>query len=680
MAISINWATKVISVPKADMTLIQASPTEIRELDTNQFRLDLKALEAEIGDTGGMPSDTTHTHNPPVTVGGVTLARVIEIINGYTVTFEDDQYAVNLVGSNNNIADVTNVNQVSIRSGNSAGLVTSAAIEFGEYGAAVHVKPSLGNTGTVYPAGTLRQPVSNLTDALTIVNSRGFNRIIIMEDMTVQDLSFDDLVFEGLSETDTNITIAANASVQRCKFTNAVIDGVLDGGSKIEKCEVLNISFFNGIIDNSILEETITLGGNVDATITNCQSGVAGQDTPRIDMGGDGPSLILRNYNGGIEITNKTGVSVSANSSFDINSGQVKFAANVTEGTFAVRGIGKLTDNTDPNSNAVIENEILDPVQINKSLFNDSVDVDIMNGTTGNRYPTGTPIQPAKDLANASIIAGVNNLTKYKIIGTANLDQDYNNWEFQGIGSNGTDINFNSSNVNGCIFVLSTVRGTMVNTSGCEFRNCVAISVQDFYGKAIETAIVGSWTISNGANARFVRCSSGFTEPTLDLNNIGKLVSSQYNGNITLSNLNMASSEVIFDFASGEATIDNTCSAGNIILRGAGNWNNKSTYSGNATVIDLTINPDNVWRQDISGYATLTNSAGNALLDASGGNINVSGLTSDQANMLLEIYTMYGLDPTKPLVVSNSARTAGGNIVQTIDCNTTTSTTTITRV
>jgi hypothetical protein len=122
MAVSVDWPTKIISVPKADMTLIQSSP-EIRELDLDVFRLTLKDLE---DDETGMPFIRTHNHNPPVTVGGVTLARVVEIINGYTITFQDDQYAVNLVNANNNVADVTNVNQVSIRSANSAGMVQQA--------------------------------------------------------------------------------------------------------------------------------------------------------------------------------------------------------------------------------------------------------------------------------------------------------------------------------------------------------------------------------------------------------------------------------------------------------------------------------------------------------------------------------------------------------------------------
>lgn len=122
MAITIDWGTLVINVPKADTTLIQAVPTEIRELNLNTFRLALKDLEDS---EEGMSYPTTHNHNPPVTVGGVTLARVLEIINGYTILFEDGQYAVNLVGANSNVADVAIVNQVSIRSANSAGLTNA---------------------------------------------------------------------------------------------------------------------------------------------------------------------------------------------------------------------------------------------------------------------------------------------------------------------------------------------------------------------------------------------------------------------------------------------------------------------------------------------------------------------------------------------------------------------------
>jgi hypothetical protein len=117
MAITINWSTKVISVPQADLTLVSGS---IYELDVDWFRLQLKDIEDS---EEGMGFPDTHRHNTAVTLSGVTYARTFEIINGYTVTFENGNYTVQCVGANHNIADVKNVNSVSLIIGNSAGLI-----------------------------------------------------------------------------------------------------------------------------------------------------------------------------------------------------------------------------------------------------------------------------------------------------------------------------------------------------------------------------------------------------------------------------------------------------------------------------------------------------------------------------------------------------------------------------
>lgn len=122
MTISIDWAgTRVISVPKADLTLIDAGPPEVYELDIDAFRLTLRDLE---DDPDGRPWPQTHRHNTEVILAGVTYARMVEILSPYTVTFEDGQYAVQFTGANTNVHEVTNVNQVSVRPNNSAGLIT----------------------------------------------------------------------------------------------------------------------------------------------------------------------------------------------------------------------------------------------------------------------------------------------------------------------------------------------------------------------------------------------------------------------------------------------------------------------------------------------------------------------------------------------------------------------------
>jgi hypothetical protein len=120
MAISVDWATKVISVPKADLTLIDIGPPEIRGLNLDTFRLTLKDLEdGEIG----MPFDDTHSHITQKTLQGDTYARIIEFINGYTIEFEDGQYTVRASGANSNLSDVKVQNQVSIDTRNSGGLI-----------------------------------------------------------------------------------------------------------------------------------------------------------------------------------------------------------------------------------------------------------------------------------------------------------------------------------------------------------------------------------------------------------------------------------------------------------------------------------------------------------------------------------------------------------------------------
>ena len=176
MSISIDWGTKIITVPKAYTTLVQSTPTEIREMPINQFRLDLKALEAG---AEGIPHIKTHRHNTEVLLGGIVYARTVEIISGYTVTFEDGQYAVNLTGANSNIGDVVNVNSVSVRSSNAAGLISNTAIEYASFEGAVHIDATSPFIGTVYPIGTAQQKVNNLADAVLIAERRGLLKFII---------------------------------------------------------------------------------------------------------------------------------------------------------------------------------------------------------------------------------------------------------------------------------------------------------------------------------------------------------------------------------------------------------------------------------------------------------------------------------------------------------------------
>jgi len=192
MAITIDYSDPgqyVINIPKADMTLIASTPTEIRQLNIDDFRRALADLQ---DDPEGMPFDTAFFHTPPLTVAGVTLARVVEILSPYSIEFEDGLYNVNIVGGNSNISDVTIKNQVGVNTANSAGLqdpfaLQAAAFSPGEVSISVD-----GTTGTTFPKGTRGFPVNNVADALVIANERGIRTIRVLTDFTLTSGDFSD--------------------------------------------------------------------------------------------------------------------------------------------------------------------------------------------------------------------------------------------------------------------------------------------------------------------------------------------------------------------------------------------------------------------------------------------------------------------------------------------------------
>lgn len=126
MALSLDPATKVISVPQADLTFVSGT---LYTLDSDQFRKDVMGLLASENYIWMVDA---FIHNTEVTVAGTTFARTIEFINGYSITFENtgSAYSIRIEGSNNNIFDIENgilnpTPLVTIISTNSAGLINS---------------------------------------------------------------------------------------------------------------------------------------------------------------------------------------------------------------------------------------------------------------------------------------------------------------------------------------------------------------------------------------------------------------------------------------------------------------------------------------------------------------------------------------------------------------------------
>jgi len=341
MNITMEWGTKNIIVPRSEMLEIQTTPVEIRQLDLTEFRY---AMHDKQDDADGMSFLHMHEHNPPVTVAGTTLAQVVTIVNGYTVTFEDGLHNVNILGGNSNVADNVIKNSVGVNTANSAGLQDSSSLQAASFGGVVTLDQVNGVDGITFPIGTAGTPVKTVTDARIIMNNQNIKRLAVTSNATFttgDDIS--DIKVIGEASTLSFITVEDGAIATRTQFEDCTLAGIMDGNSTLKNSVVWDINYYSGYMHYiALTDSTITLGGGTDAVLLHCYAATAGGLKPTIDMGGIGQSLTMGNYSGDIKLTNKSG-----DDAVDIyfNAGIVEIDSTVTGGTINIYG-GEVINNS----------------------------------------------------------------------------------------------------------------------------------------------------------------------------------------------------------------------------------------------------------------------------------------------------------------------------------------------
>lgn len=151
MAITLDPATKVYSIPQADLTLVTGT---LYSADTNVLR---KAMMALLASENYIWMKDSFNHNTEQVVAGVTYARALTTLNGFSYTFTpDSQWSVRLEGSNNDFFDIEagflNQNQVQVIPTNSAGLIVNegqslSQADFDNIADAVWIEPIDDHSG-----------------------------------------------------------------------------------------------------------------------------------------------------------------------------------------------------------------------------------------------------------------------------------------------------------------------------------------------------------------------------------------------------------------------------------------------------------------------------------------------------------------------------------------------------
>jgi hypothetical protein len=358
MATTIDWGTKVITVQQADLIQVQTLPIEIYQLNLATFHNELRDLE---DDALGMPHDVTHDYRSPTTLSGVTYAQLINIINGYTVTFlPDSPWVAQIVGGNSNVGDVVNPNNVSVQTANSAGLQDAESLQAASFGGHVTIDVVGGIPGTVFPIGTEQTPVNNMIDAHAIAEARGIHQFLVRESLTLTGVSLADGYTFYADKLGTTLTVDPSCDLTNASFKNISVTGVLtSGGNRFESCEVYDLTSHGEFVNCGFMG-TLTLNGMLDelTQMVSCHSDVAGGGPGQfanIDMGGVGNDLIIRGYVGGLGIVNMN--TATSDVSLDFHSGRLTLDSTVVDGTITVRGLCDVVDNS--TGTAVVENKTI---------------------------------------------------------------------------------------------------------------------------------------------------------------------------------------------------------------------------------------------------------------------------------------------------------------------------------
>jgi len=200
---------------------------------------------------------------------------------------------------------------------------------------------------------------------------------------------------------------------------------------------------------------------------------------------------------------------------------------------------------------------------IQYASFNGGVSVDLLAGTSGTTFPTGTERQPVDNFTDALAIANERGFLTLYVFGDALIagGLDFTNFTIVGQGQNLSTFTLDP----GAVFVNNTfaeakITGTLdgdTHVDDCTIENL------NFVSGVIENCLLNPGTITLGGSdtAHFINCASGVPGPDTPNINMGgsgqALAMRNYNGGIKIINKTGAD-KVSIDLNSGQIILDST--------------------------------------------------------------------------------------------------------------------------
>lgn len=441
------------------------------------------------------------------------------------------------------------------------------------YNGVVAIDVTSSNSGTEFPVGTRSAPVNNIADASTIASNLGIQTFEFRGLLTLNQ-AYSSWTFKGVSAEKNDLLDMNGFNVDKSIFNSCGLQGSFTGSIEAIECDLNILTGVNGIFRRCGISADMSLASGAGVVFANCFSEIAGSSTPAIDCSG-ALTLNIRNYSGGVELTNIDNALFAGSVDLDPGSLVVDDVTN-TQGALLVRGIGTLDFNDTTGTtviNRLIESDKFQQIhgQIEREIY-----IDTSLGTNGDGFQQS----PYNNVTDAIDDAEGSGITALVFLDDATLDRQLRNFRIRGIG--GPAIDINAQSVDGCEFTATEIDGS-IGSGDIVARECIIrTGVTGLAGNFYDCGFGGDLTLGSAAIVNMIDCFSsigGLGRPTVSINGALSVSLRGYRGGLTVQNCASASSEVTVSMAQGKLGLATTCTDGTISVRGVAQFTNNAAGS-----------------------------------------------------------------------------------------------------
>lgn len=464
----------------------------------------------------------------------------------------------------------------------------------------VDIENVTGNamSGSTYPAGTEEFPVDNLDDALVISAETGLARFNVIGNATFPiDFTCSNCELSGGGTTRSTFAFE-DCALNDCSVLHARLEGSAAGISLLDDVLLSDFDFSDAVpvgADDTVLIQNSRLRGETQIpanfagalVMADCKAGRSSL-AAEFCLACTTATIVARGFIG--DLTFCDSASAGNRIELDVLSGTVHVQASCTAGTFELRGLYHLDNQSAidiSSAGAVVD-------QINAQTFvGGMVYIDTIYGTAGTEFPLGTLTHPVPSVSNAIYISEANSIRKARVHAPQSnaliVSEDWVEYTVIGDAPNSALISLDNVSIHRSAFENCAVSGVATGTS-LSFENCVISDFSGLDGHIRRCTLCGTILLSRAANSNIVGhditmlhqvCTTIDCERSPE--NDGFIIMT-CGGSCILKNIHDG---FLFyaAFSAGAVTIDESCDGGTIIISGECNVTNNAAAPPNGPVL-----------------------------------------------------------------------------------------------